>query len=103
MNTAHKKRLKSPMDVIAPSTNAARPAAGPLTLRGELLSEPITMPPIIPDIIPLKKGAPEASAIPRQSGKATKNTTSPEGKSLLRFAKKVFCLYIVKTQAACLD
>jgi hypothetical protein len=43
------------------------------------------MPPTIPAMIPENKGAPEASAMPRQSGKATKNTTRPAGKSSLKY------------------
>ena len=31
-------------------------------------------------MIPDKGGAPEANAIPKHKGSATKNTTSPEGK-----------------------
>ncbi len=50
------------MFVIAPNTRAASPAAGPLTLSFEPLKEPITIPPIIPDIKPLKNGAPDAKA-----------------------------------------
>ena len=38
---------------------------------------------MIPEIMPLKKGAPEASEIPKQRGSATKNTTTPEGRSYL--------------------
>ena len=37
----------------------------------------------MPAIIPEKSGAPEARAIPRHSGSATKNTTILAGKSLL--------------------
>jgi hypothetical protein len=66
------------------NTNAASPAAGPLTLNVELLRLPITIPPTIPAIIPEKKGAPDANAMPKHNGKATKNTTTPAGKSCLR-------------------
>ena len=65
------------------STNAAKPAAGPLTLKREPLILPITIPPMIPEIMPEKNGAPEAKEIPKQSGKATKNTTTPAGISRL--------------------
>jgi hypothetical protein len=34
-------------------------------------------PPTTPAIIPEKRGAPDARAIPKHSGSATKNTTSP--------------------------
>ncbi len=62
-------------------TIAARPAAGPLTLTCELLKKPTTKPPVMPAIIPEKSGAPEARAIPRQRGNATRNTTRPDAKS----------------------
>jgi hypothetical protein len=48
------------------------------------------MPPTIPAIKPDKGGAPEATAIPKQSGSATKKTTRAEGKSSLRFDPKYF-------------
>jgi hypothetical protein len=41
----------------------------------------MTIPPIIPAIRPENNGAPEARAIPKQSGNATKNTTTEAGKS----------------------
>jgi hypothetical protein len=41
------------------------------------------IPPTIPAMIPEKSGAPDARAIPRQSGTATKNTTILAGMSLL--------------------
>jgi hypothetical protein len=41
---------------------------------------PITIPPIIPEIMPDNGGAPEASAIPKHKGSATKNTTNPDGR-----------------------
>lgn len=59
---------------------AVKPAAGPETEIWELLKKPTTKPPMIPAIIPDNGGAPEASAIPKHNGSATKNTTSPEGK-----------------------
>jgi hypothetical protein len=42
------------------------------------------MPPMIPANNPDTNGAPEASAIPRQSGSATKNTTRPDFTSAKR-------------------
>lgn len=59
---------------------AVSPAAGPDTDIFELLRNPTTNPPTIPEITPDKGGAPDAKAIPRHNGSATKNTTSPEGK-----------------------
>jgi hypothetical protein len=43
----------------------------------------------MPVIIPAKGGAPEASAMPRHSGNATKKTTSPESASVLIDEKNV--------------
>ena len=71
------------------------PAAGPETPSLEPLKTPTSRPPIIPEIIPEKMlGKPsipstlvEARPIPKQSGKATKNTTSPAGKSDCQFLK----------------
>ena len=59
---------------------AVSPAAGPETEIFELLMRPTTIPPTIPAMTPDKGGAPDASAIPRHSGNATRNTTKPEGK-----------------------
>ena len=95
INTAHKNKGKFPIAVIAPNTNAAKPAAGPLTLNAELLSEPITIPPTIPEINPLKSGAPLANAIPKHSGKATKKTTSPDGRSDLKLFNSILKRLVV--------
>ena len=70
---------------------AVRPAAGPETEIFELLIVPTTKPPTIPAITPDKGGAPDANAIPKHNGSATKNTTSPEGKiSLIHPINDVF-------------
>lgn len=61
---------------------AVSPAAGPDTEIGELLRNPTTIPPIIPAMIPDKGGAPEANAIPKHKGRATKKTTNPGAKFL---------------------
>jgi hypothetical protein len=45
------------------------------------------MPPTTPEIIPENRGAPEASAIPRQSGSATKNTIIPAGRSCFKISE----------------
>jgi hypothetical protein len=60
---------------------AISPAAGPETLTFELLKEPTTIPAITPQIIPAKGGAPLATAMPKQSGNATKKTTIPDKRS----------------------
>ena len=52
-----------------------KPAAGPVTLSCDQLRSPTTTPPTTPAIMPENKGAPEASAMPKQSGSATKSTT----------------------------
>ena len=72
------------------------PAAGPETPSLEPLKIPTNRPPMIPEIIPENIfGNPstpstlvEANPIPRQRGKATKNTTSPAGISDCQFLKK---------------
>ena len=45
---------------------------------------PITIPPTIPAIKPENNGAPEARAIPKQRGKATKKTTILAGISAFK-------------------
>ncbi len=72
---------------MAFNTITVRPAAGPLTPNCEPLSVPTKTPPTIPAITPEISGAPEAKATPKQSGKATKNTTKPDGKSDLIYLK----------------
>lgn len=67
---------------------AVRPAAGPLTLKGDRLIAETTMPPIIPEIIPDKIGAPEASEIPRHKGSATKKTVMLALRSCFRKEEK---------------
>jgi len=66
---------------MAASTMEVSPAAGPLTLNGDPLSEPTTIPPAIPAISPENNGAPDASAMPRHRGSATRKTTTAAGKS----------------------
>jgi hypothetical protein len=44
--------------------------------------KPMMTPPMIPDIMPDINGAPDANAIPRHNGNATRNTTSPAGISV---------------------
>ncbi|MNR67888.1 hypothetical protein D3C85_1921190 [compost metagenome] len=47
----------------------------------EPLSKPTIIPPTIPAIMPEIMGAPEAKAIPKHSGNATRNTTTPDRRS----------------------
>jgi hypothetical protein len=93
--SAKRKELKEPKSVIATNTIAVKPAAGPETLRCDLLKYPTTIPPITPEIIPANKGAPEAKAMPRHNGNATKKTTKPEAKSDLRLAKMLVLFVII--------
>ena len=79
--TASEKTAKPPRDSIPLETMTLKPAAGPEILSTEPLSAPITIPPVIPAIKPDDKGAPEARAIPKHNGNATKNTTRPADKS----------------------
>jgi hypothetical protein len=59
---------------------AVSPAAGPDTLSDDLLRAPTNTPPIIPATTPEKTGAPDACAIPKHKGKATKKTTILDAK-----------------------
>jgi len=65
-----------------------KPAAGPETLIFEVLKNPMTIPPTIPEITPESGGAPDARAIPKHSGSATRKTTNPEAKFDLKRAPK---------------
>ena len=87
ITTAKRKFSKLPRVLMATKTIAASPAAGPLTPMAEPLSAPTTIPPTIPAMSPENKGAPLAKAIPKQSGRATKNTTILAGISAFKFFK----------------
>jgi hypothetical protein len=75
---------------------AVRPAAGPLTLKEEPLSEPTTMPPTTPAIIPEKSGALDARAMPRHRGRATRKTTIDAGISAAAFRNNLFIWNMIK-------
>src|SRR5687767_11627024 len=79
--TAARKVSKEANEMMAAATMVLRPAAGPLTLNCEPLKLATIIPPTIPLIIPENGGAPDARAIPKHSGRATRNTTIEEGKS----------------------
>jgi hypothetical protein len=79
--------------LIADNTITARPAAGPLTPRADPLKIDMIIPPTIPAMIPENNGAPDASAIPRHNGTATRKTTILEGKSDLKCVKK--CSFMI--------
>jgi hypothetical protein len=80
---AAKKVSKLPSFDIELNTIAVNPAAGPDTLNFEPLNAVVTIPPITPEIIPENIGTPQDSAIPIQSGSATKKTTMPAFTSAL--------------------
>ena len=61
--------------------DAATLFAGPLMATAEPLAQYTTTPPAMPVMRPAMSGAPDAKAMPRQSGNATKNTTTAEGPS----------------------
>ena len=86
--TERKNICKLPNSVIAPAQIAVSPAAGPLTLKCDLLMIPMTIPPIIPEINPEYSGAFDAREIPRQRGRATKKTVMLALKSCLRKESK---------------
>ena len=69
---------------MAAAQIAVRPAAGPLTLSGDLLINETITPPMIPDMIPESNGVSEASEIPRQRGNATKKTVILAFRSCLK-------------------
>ena len=81
ITTANKKVSYVPRSVIPFKTITVNPAAGPVTLNAEPLTVATRIPPIIPAIIPEKSGAPDANAIPKHKGNATKKTTNPAGRS----------------------
>ena len=90
ITTANKKAGHEPSVAIDVRTITASPAAGPLTPSADPLAIPTIIPPTIPAMIPEKRGAPDARAIPRHSGTATKNTTILAGRSLLSSLKMFF-------------
>ena len=89
--TAIKKASQEPPNVlIEVNTMTAKPAAGPLTPSGDPLATPTTIPPTIPAIMPANKGAPDARAIPKHNGTATKKTTMLAGRSFFKCFNKLF-------------
>ena len=91
--TDTKNMLNPPRSEIAFNTMMAKPAAAPLTPSAEPLIDPTITPPTIPEIIPAYKGAPDAIAIPNESGMATKNTTILAGISDLKFLNGLKFMY----------
>jgi hypothetical protein len=68
-------------EMVEAATTVDNPAAGPDSTSCDPLITETTMPPMTPERIPEYKGAPGASAMPKQSGRATKKTERPAGKS----------------------
>ena len=71
---------------MANDTMTASPAVGPLMPRADPLNGATIIPLIMPAINPENKGAPDASAIPKDNGIATRKTAMPAGKSYFRLA-----------------
>ena len=69
------------------ATTTVRPAAGPLTCSGEPPRAPATRPPTAAAISPAVSGASEATAMPSESGTATRKTTREAGRSWRRFER----------------
>jgi hypothetical protein len=86
MATANVKAGQLPNSAIPDKVIAVSPAAGPLTANCAGLTTPTKIPPITPAINPDNKGAPDAWAIPKHKGIATKNTAIPAGKSLCQYS-----------------
>lgn len=78
------KNASIPTFCRALTTMATSPAAGPETLKGDLLMRPTTRPHTTHAIIPLIRGILLATAIPRHKGIATRKTANQLGRSYLR-------------------
>ncbi len=75
---------------------AAKPAAGPRNGNRRVADESYHEFRLqFPAKIPESGGAPDANAIPKQSGNATRNTTIPEGIFSFIPPNKVFVFFIV--------
>lgn len=96
ITTAARNNWKLPSAAIDVKTITVKPAAGPETESCDPLIDAVTIPPIMPVINPAKSGAPEAKAIPRHKGKATKNTTILAGKSFCKFFHKKYLFIKLK-------
>ena len=79
--TATKNPGNDPRSVMAVATMMVNPAAGPLTESSDPDKSDTIVPPTIPATRPANKGAPDANAIPRQRGNATKKTATPDFQS----------------------
>ena len=81
-----------PKVAMSSATTTVRPAAGPLTSSGDPPIRPPTMPPMTPAMRPAMSGAPDASAIPRDSGSATRKTTIDDGPSKRAMSLSFSCM-----------
>lgn len=79
--TVMKQVTPQPKSETRPATTTVSPAAGPLTCSGDPPRAPTTIPPTMAAIRPASTGALDAIAMPSDSGSATRNTTSEEGRS----------------------
>ena len=77
MMTAVRNGFTPPSRCTSTSTIDVRPAAGPVTESADRLIHGTTSPPTMPAIKPETGGTPQAIAMPRHSGSATRNTTNP--------------------------
>ncbi len=91
--TANKNASNDPKSFIPSSTITVKPAAGPLTPKDEPLIVPTIIPPTTPAIIPAKGFTLHAKAIPKHKGRATRNTTKPDGRSDLSSSVIFFSLF----------
>lgn len=81
--TETKNPGNEPKSAMAVATIIVKPAAGPLTDNSDPDKRETITPPTIPATKPAINGAPEASAIPKHRGKATKKTAIPDFQSPL--------------------
>ena len=79
--TTAKRKASNPTSWMPSYTITASPAAGPDTPTWLPEMGATMMPPMMPAIKPAMGAAPEARAMPRQRGRATRKTTMEEGKS----------------------
>lgn len=70
-----------PNSATTSATTTVSPAAGPLTWSGAPPTMPARIPPTAAAMRPAATGAPEATAMPSESGTATRKTTSEAGTS----------------------
>ena len=74
---------KSPIILVEVERNTLNPAAGPNTAKGEEDKKPKKSAPKIALIIPASGAAPEATAIPAESGNETSKSDKDDRKSSL--------------------